>query len=162
MKLQVKPNQWSCLATAFAMALDIPITEFFSLVGHNGGKIIDPNLPDPVARAGIHLQEAIDVAWGLGYSVTPIELFPTAITTPGQEPRVVLFPGVLGNWGRFVRHLNEGRGVIECVGRHCGHAVAFEKGRIYDPDGGEFDYSREACESRGLITVRLWRMERRK
>ncbi len=146
------------------MALDIPTREFFSLVGHDGSKIIYPQLPDPMARAGIHFQEAIDVAWSLGYATTPIELFPTAITTSDvrQEPRIVLFPGVTGNWGRFARHLQEGRGVIECQGRRCGHAVAFEKGRIYDPDGSEFDYTREACELRGLITVRLWRMERRK
>jgi hypothetical protein len=144
------------------MALDIPTREFFSLVGHDGSKIIDPQLPDPMARAGIHFQEAIDVAWSLGFAPTPFELFPTAITVPGQEPRVITFPGAKGNWGRFVRHLKEGRGVIECQGRRCGHAVAFENGRIFDPDGSEFDYSREACELRGLMTVRLWRMERRK
>lgn len=146
------------------MALDVPIVEFLSLLGHDGSEIIRPSLPDPISRRGVHIQEAIDVAWSLGFSVTPFELAPVGVRSLAgtDEPFIVQFPGATGNWGRFIRHINEGKGVIECTGRRSGHAVAFEKGRIYDPDDTVFDYSQAACELRGLMTVRLWRFERRK
>lgn len=142
------------------MALDVPVTAFFDLVGHNGGDIVNDSLPDPLCRAGIHVQEAISASWKLGYTATPIELFPVAKPLPESPSRIIEFCD--GNWKRFVKHIRGGRGVIECHGRYCGHAVAFDKGRIYDPDGGEFDYSQEACEKRNLITHRLWRLEKRK
>lgn len=141
------------------MALDIPTEDFFDLVGHDGSRIVVPGLTDPLGRAGIHLQEAIDACWRTGNSVTPFELVPTAVSFKGQQPRRVLLRE--GHWLRFSRHIREGRGVIECAGNRFGHAVAFNQGRIFDPDGGEFDYSRESCEARGLFTIRLWRVEQR-
>lgn len=160
MQLQIKPTPWSCLATSFAMALDIPLEKFFEYVGHDGSRIVT-SLPEPGNRAGIHVQEAIDVCWLLGRTATPFELMPQSINRPGDPARLISFgePFPNENWFRFNTHLASGRGVLECQGRKWGHAVAFDRGRIFDPDGHEHDYSRELLEARGLFMTRLWRIE---
>ena len=55
------------------------------------------------------------------------------------------------NWARFTRVIQHSRGVIEGVGRHCGHAVAYEHGRIFDPDGHEYDYSPRSLPASRLL-----------
>jgi len=161
MILQFQPNRWSCLATSFAMALDIPVAQFFDLVGHDGSEILYPELPEPVCRRGIHVQEAIEVAWTLGYSSTPFELFPQSRTSPGGPTHVVKFP--TGNWDRFSSQIGCRKGVIECVTQiGNGHAVAFLENVIYDPASPIlYPWSRDAMEQRGLITRSLWCLEAR-
>jgi hypothetical protein len=107
------------------------------------------------------------VALMLGYSATPVELFPQIAATrrSGGEAHVPVYYGRLAspvhNWFLFTSLIHSTTGVIEAqtISRRC-HAVAYQNGRIYDPDGREFDYSREACEARGLYTQRLWRIEK--
>lgn len=163
----LKPNPWSCLATSFAMALDISTHEFCLVAGHDGGEKIWPELPDPLCRRGFHISEATKVAITLGYSATPLELFPMIQATAmapyhGTEQVPVFYPPTkdeIGNWMDFANIISYARGVIECRTRNGNwHAVAFEKGVIYDPDGRRFGYTREACESRGLFTTRLWKV----
>ena len=145
------------------MALDITVDQFFELVGHDGSEIVYPDLEGPMRRRGIHVQEAIEAAWKLGFTATPFELFPQGVSVPGGIPALVIFPPYPdGNWDRFTHHLSVGRGVIECQGRRCGHAVAFESGVIYDPDAlVPYPYSRQSMEERGLFTQRLWRVRRK-
>lgn len=143
-----------------AMALDIPVADFFKLLGHDGGEIVYPMLAEPWCRAGIHPQEAIDVVWKLYRSATPFEYQPQSINFPDEalRPRNVLFRE--GNVERFMARANGGVGVIECVTRnHTGHAVAFGHGYIFDPDGHEYDW--HGLEERGLQPIRLWRIEAR-
>ena len=50
-------------------------------------------------------------------------------------------------WSRFIEAITTTRGVIGGVtpsGK--GHAVAYEYGHIYDPDGWMYDYSPAVCE----------------
>jgi hypothetical protein len=42
------------------------------------------------------------------------------------------------------------------------HAVAFDHGRIFDPDGREYDYSRQACEARHFYGHKLWLIQETK
>lgn len=163
MKLEIKPNRWSCLATSFAMALDITTARFEELAGHNGGEIVFHELPEPRRRRGFHTCEAVRVAMILGYSASPIELMPQIAGPPLPQLVRCFYDGrdESCNWNLFSELIAYTRGVIECMTRAGNfHAVAYEKGRIFDPDGREFDYSREACESRGLFTTRLWRIEK--
>jgi len=142
------------------MVLGMSVDTFFDLVGHNGSRIVDSKLEDPLGRAGIHVQEAIEVCLRWNYRVTPIELFPTSINhRRATEPRVIHFTAE-DNWDRFKRHLYESRGVIYCETPRCGHAVAYDRGIIYDPAGSEFSYTVLACESRNLFTRMLWRVDR--
>jgi len=142
------------------MALDIHVEEFFKLVGHDGGEVLYPQYPDPWRRAGIHPQEAIDAAWQLGKACTPFDRQPQAINFPEEalNPRNVEFPG--GTEDRFLRRGVHGVGVIECVTRRStGHAVAFDHGNIYDPDGSEYVWGE--LDDRGLQPIRLWRITER-
>lgn len=159
MELQEKPSQWGCLVTAFAMALDLSVEDLMKLIGHDGGRIVFADLPEPMRRRGFHYQECIEAALKVGRSATPIELFPAIAPSSGRHlPFQVRFE-VEGNWERFKRHIHESVGVLEGRGRNCLHAVAYDHGRIYDPDGREYDFSREACEARHLYVFRLWRID---
>ncbi len=159
MKLQKKLERWQCAVTAFAMALDCPVTELMLCLGHDGGEIIFPDLPEPANRRSHNIYELIQVAVDLGYAVTPIPLRPAI--NPGNDPaRQIVIGTDEENWSRFTRQLLVSRGVIECQGPHCYHLLAYEKGYIFDPDGFEFPYSRQACEQCGLYTYCLWRVDR--
>ncbi len=158
-KLQVKRERWQCAVTAFAMALGVPVMDLMERLGHDGGEIIFPDLPEPANRRSHNIYELIQVATDLGYAVTPVPLRP-AIVPAGNLQRQVLIDADEENWGRFTRHLLTSSGVIECQGPRCYHLLAYDRGYIFDPDGFEFPYSREACEQRGLYTYCLWRVER--
>ena len=148
------------------MVLDISVAEFFGHVGHDGSEIAFPMLPDPMARRGLHIQECIAACVKLGRAVTSIELFPViqATSADGHEPRkediVVLFgDDESANWHRFEHTINTSTGVLEGVGRQCLHAVAYDHGTIFDPDGDHYPYSHTACESRGFHPRRAWRVD---
>jgi hypothetical protein len=163
MHLEVKPNRWDCLATSFAMALNITTDEFHRLAGHDGSEILFPLRPEPQCRRGFHIQEAVNVARKLKYTATPFQLFPQ-LTSGYDTPLLIRYdndPHLHHNWDLFKEILAQGRGVIECeTSTNNNHAVAFENNYILDPDGGfVFPYSREACESRGLYTRCLWQIK---
>jgi len=166
MRLQTKPNPWSCVGTAFAMVLDIPVSDLYGIVGHDGSEIAFPALPDPMARRGLHIQECIAACVKLGYAVTPIELFPVIRPTSanGHEPHeedIVVFFGddEAANWRRFEQTIVTSTGVLEGFGRRCLHAVAYDRGMIFDPDGDEYPYSQPACKSHGFHPRRAWRVD---
>lgn len=169
--LQSKPESWLCLATSFAMALGITTNEFCDIAGHDGGDIVNPDLPDPWCRRGFHIMEAVFVALHCGYAATPVQVMPVIASTPvpGTSNKEVIVAynhrdtgdGIEDNWRFFQQFIATRKGVIECRtqrGNH--HAVAFQADMIFDPDGREFNYSREACESRGLFTHCLWLIDR--
>ncbi len=159
MKLQLKPERWQCAVTAFAMALDCPVRDLMLCIGHDGGEIVFPDLPEPANRRGHNIYEMIPVAIDLGYAVTPIPLRPTIV--PANDPvREVAIGTDEQNWNRFTRHILMSRGTIECQGPRCYHVLAYDRGRIFDPEGREFPYSRDACEQRKLYTYCLWRVDR--
>jgi hypothetical protein len=78
MEIQVQPNRWSCLPTAFAMVLDIPVSQIFDYLGHNGEAIVWPQLEEPRCRRSFHIQEMIDFCFSKKYSVTGIDAIPMA------------------------------------------------------------------------------------
>lgn len=162
MKLQKQPTRWSCAPTAFAMAMDLDVAYLMEVVGHDGGEIIFPDLPEPMCRRGFHVSELTNAALLLGYSATPVELFPSVQSTPlpSHPSRDFTIEYMAGNWTTFQHHIRVSAGVLEC--RTIGaaqHAVAYSTGMIFNPSGIIFPYSRDNCESRGLFTFRLWRIE---
>lgn len=62
MLLQMSPNRWSCLPNSFANALEVPISDIFDFVGHDGSEIIWPELSEPFCRRSFHIQEMIAYA----------------------------------------------------------------------------------------------------
>lgn len=165
-RLQTKPNRWSCVAVSFAMAINRSFDEFVEEVGHDGSEVIFPWLPEPMCRRGFHIQECIRVAVKHDFSVTPIELIPAIAPAPSPEcpipsPDVRQIPVLYGptlntNFTYFEQHIRYERGVITGVGRQCLHAVAFDAGTIFDPEGITYPYSQEHCLEHGFITQCLW------
>lgn len=90
MKFQSQPNMWSCSVASAAMVMNIPIHDLISLIGHDGSEIMFPDLPEPVCRAGFTIQEIVDAALKMGWSMTPIEAMPQC-TPNGKNIRDV-FP----------------------------------------------------------------------
>ena len=70
MRLQTKPERWQCLVTSFAMALDMLVADVMREIGHDGGQVLWPDMPEPMCRRGFHPQELIDVCRAHGYAVT--------------------------------------------------------------------------------------------
>jgi hypothetical protein len=159
---QQQPNRWSCMATAFAIALGIPVEKLVEIIGHDGSEIISP-AEEPHGRRGFSAQECIDVALSMGFACTQIELLP-ALDFPGGFRKLITFPhaatSVGGNWTRFTKHVSSSRGVIAGNGKRHGHAVAYENRLIYDPAGTSFHFTQGACEQRHFYCQMLWRMDR--
>ena len=159
MKLQMQPERWQCAITSFAMVLDLPVAELIRRVGHDGSKIIFPDLPEPKNRRGHNIYELVRIATNCGYAVTPIPLQP-AIAKGDDLHDSLVIGNDFDNWTYFTNQLMCSCGVIECSGPGGYHLVAYDHGRIFDPRGYEFPYSRELCESKNLYTYCLWRMDR--
>ena len=157
MRLQVKPKRWMCLVTSFAMALDIPVSEAIERLGHDGSRRLWPHLPEPLCRRGFHPQELIDLCRFYGYAVTRVELCPRIAPAQDEQPVPILDDAHA--WSRFEDILQTSFGVIEGVGRECGHAVAYDRGHIFDPDGRNYAYLRIGCEARGFYVRHLWRLD---
>jgi len=158
MRLLRKPERWMCLPASFAMVLDLPLAAIFDEIGHDGSEIVEARQPEPLCRRGFHPQELIHLCLSHGHTATRIELYPVLRSSPDGSDYIIAYPD--DNWVRFARVIEHTRGVIEGIGRHCGHAVAYQQGRIFDPDGHKYDYSREACQKRGFLTQHLWRIDK--
>jgi hypothetical protein len=157
MELQQRPEPWMCMPLAFAMALDTPVADLLAAIGHDGSEIVFPNLPEPLCRRCFHIQELIQVALARAFAVTPVELFPVLQPTEGGPHKAVLYAD--NNWRRFEETIRASRGVIDGTGARFGHTVAYEHGRIYDPKGSIYDYSRLACEAHQFYTRCAWRID---
>lgn len=131
--LQKQPNQWSCLPTAFAIVLNEPVDKIISDIGHDGSEIIFPDLTEPYRRKAFHIQELIDICILRDICVVQVEqqpisealghryLLPTYL--PRLEYYTQRFTGVLTGLGPTGRP----------------HAVAWDRNKIYDPTGFEYD-----------------------
>lgn len=111
------------------MALDVDPSVLVGKAGHDGSELIDG-----YPRA-FHIQELARVARDMGFSVEPVEYWPMHIFPSGLKA-----PAMKEEWLTYVQALlNNHTGVITGVNpvTNGGHAVAFDRGRIYDPDPGQ-------------------------
>lgn len=137
MRLIKSPNRWSCLPTAFAMAMEVDLDTIIREVGHDGSRILFPKLPEPHCRRSFHIQELIRVAWDYGFGITEFQA--TCIMSPnGLDLHEFDMPISL-----------QGYGVLTGQGAVTRHAVAFKESRhwdktgpgtIYDPNGTVYAY----------------------
>jgi len=138
------------------MALDTPVADLLAAIGHDGSEIVFANLSEPLCRRCFHIQEPIQVALTRGFAVTPVELFPVLQPTKAGPHKTVLYPD---NWRRFEETICTSRGVIDGTGASHGHMLAYDHGRIYDPKGSVYDYSRPACEAHQFHARCAWRID---
>lgn len=137
MLVQQKKNRWSCLTCAFAMVMDVTQEELESIMGKDGEEVLLPHLPsDDVERhRGIHIQELIDAAETLGYTIVTIERIPTLALKDGSKHTIF---GDGAGEQRFADHIDNSKGVIYGVSAKLGclHALAWDGKSFYDPDTG--------------------------
>lgn len=135
MKCSPAPNGWSCLANAFAMALDIPIHEIFKSVGHDGSEIIWKDLPEPFNRRSFHIQEMVAMCRRrFGLYVTEYQaVYALAPTGYNVDPLVRPNLGVMEQMLSLEIH----DGVLTGFSGKMPHAVAWDgyEKMIYDAGG---------------------------
>ena len=178
MRLQHAPEDGLCILAAFAMALDMPAQVLLDRIGNGWKTLAFPNLPVPHCWRGVHIQELILVALSEGYAVTPIELMPQAAPSQAINPMtraayqdMIVFHGPTEetNWDIFRNVVMTCSGVL--TGRVApsprlsrfqrGHAVAFERGVIFDPSSEAYMYSVQQCEVRNFYANCAWRVDKR-
>lgn len=147
------------------MALDKDEKEFLAELGHDGSEIIWEDLPEPENRRAHHVQECIEVALRLGFSVTPVEIQPylanrngDLFQVPVKGPVLDLGDGHLPEASRrFLRIIQTTKGVLEGHGPSGKrHAVAYEKGQVFDPDGREYQAWPEKFAENGFFPTLAW------
>lgn len=101
------------------MALSIPLKEMIRRIGHDGSEVLWPELKRP--WRSFHIQECIQVAYTLGYSVTHFEK--EFYSTPN---------GVL----HYAQHgeFEIKQGVLLGISNGVHHAVGVDGRMIYDPN----------------------------
>lgn len=135
MNLKRTPNAWTCIATAFAMCLDMEVRDIFDILGHDGGEILFEHLPEPRCRRGHHVQELIDIAISRGFAVTEIEALPASRYGPGDEH---CYLSSAQAEARIQRYLDGHSGVLTGQApNNTYHAVAWDHDSkiILDPVG---------------------------
>ena len=129
MKRQDSPNRWSCLATSFAMLLDIPVLQVYKEVGHDGSEIWWPSLPKPYCYRSFHIQEMIHICFNRGIAITEFQPQPCSQGSGLVVSHLVHVPDI---WPI----MRNKKGVItgETL-QGARHAVVWTGKRILDPGG---------------------------
>lgn len=129
MKLQKAPINHTCLATSFAMVLDVDAQNLIDTIGTDPHEVMWPQLEKPGRYRGHHIQEMIDYAWDKGFMVVEIQTMPR-FGTLGCTGTYRLFDDKKAML-RIKRYLELSNGVITSPT----HAVAWSSNMIYDPCG---------------------------
>lgn len=132
MLLQKQPNEWSCLATAFAIAFNIPLESMLNIIGHDGSEDIHPHLSIPYCKRSFHIQEMIDVGFELNYAIVQIDL--ELIQVAGKYKWSA---GIKAE--RFATYMAKYVGVLTGIAPSGKpHAVAWNGHLCLDPNGTQY------------------------
>lgn len=137
------------------MALDIPVDDAVDFIGHDGSDVVFPELTEPKCRRGFHSQELVELAIRYGIFPTPFQVLPTLRSECGQFSHA-MYPYTIPRFALFQGIIESTRGVLEGTGITCHHAVAYDRGKIFDPDGQEFPYSIKNCQAQCFYGKQLW------
>lgn len=129
----------NCLLASAAMVLDVHPDILIELIGHDGKKVIFPELPEAINKCGFHTQEIIDCAIKYGYAVTEIQAI-SCSTPDGKHEYIVEF----SNEKRFENHMDNNIGILTGSINGHGHAVAWDGKMCFDPKG--FICTYEDCD----------------
>jgi len=126
--VNINPNKWSCMPTAFANVIGYPLGFLIKKIGHDGSEKVGDG------HRGFHSQEIIEVLDDMGWKVTCIDLYPVMGYESGE------LDVYMGNpKDRLKDHMAFDMGVL-CgilIKEEVPHAVTWDLGnkRIYDPRG---------------------------
>lgn len=138
MKLQINPNAWSCVPTAFAMVLDMPVEDLIKETGHDGSEILYEDLPEPFRRRSFHLQEIVYILVKQKFATFPWHPYRCS-SVEGEymiedEPH---YEELLHLQGVFFGYR---------LGSSLPHAVAWNGQIIFDPIGARYPYDQFKVE----------------
>lgn len=132
MSLQLQPSRHSCLATAFAMALDINVDDLIHDLGHDGSRLLFPEL-GPFGVCGHHIQELLDYCLRNGIKVVTIDALPLS-KYRGTEDRYYMSEEQTNE--RMAHYIENYYGVLAgSTLNGVNHAVAWNGQDIYNPSG---------------------------
>ena len=127
MKLQVQPNRWSCLPTAFAIITGVLVDELIQHIGHDGSYVAWPKLEPPYCYRAWHIQEIVLACYGLNYAVIPIDRYGLSSPMIDQDELQIDFNS------SFSYCLANYQGVVQTTNSH---ALAFKNNHLYNPATG--------------------------
>lgn len=135
MKL-LKQKGHKCVLYAAAMVLDETAELLEFEIGHDGQKVIYPDLPEPACLRGFHMQEILDCFVRRGYGLMFVELMPRS----GPQGRPDLYHTIFDEdkaQNRFLELINGRTAILIGANPETGgnHAYAWDGHKVYDPLG---------------------------
>lgn len=139
MIMMLQPNGWSCVPSAFAMAMDTTPKDMIDECGHDGSEILWPGLNDPHCRRGFDVQEMIDICVRRMVTVTPIVFAPATIPVGGTEEQAQHVFTQERAHERMAHYLHGHIGVLTGLAQEgTQHAVAWDGELCWDPRGEQY------------------------
>jgi hypothetical protein len=129
------------------------------LVGLQNGCAVTPFEVHSQLQASQDINALLDIGisrFHRKYARKTVEQSKTALKNILQSTIQEICTPLDSNWLDFKYFICRRRGVLEGWAGKCKHAVAFDRGTIYDPDGPQYPYDRAECERRGFFGNRLW------
>jgi hypothetical protein len=148
-EIQRSPNRWSCLPTAFAMVLRLPVAKVIAGLTHDGSEVAWPQLPEPLCRRGFHIQELIFLAWEYKKFVTPFEAIPL-LTSQGQPPIDVPFTEPPQKRLAWIMAAHEGV-ITGLAPSGMPHACSWDRSLCLDPNGTRYPVEKFTLETFWLV-----------
>jgi hypothetical protein len=128
MKLQIQPNLWSCMPVALAMILDEDFREIIEEIGHDGSEIIKTDQLEPCNRRGFHPQELAKICYSRSKALIQFDIIPS-----------VYFNNITYIYGDDKKYIDKlmrcNEGILLGTINGKDHGVAWDKEKIYDPNG---------------------------
>ena len=121
-----QPNRWTCLPTALAQLLKVPLADVIRIIGHDGSQIVADELEGEARRRCFTQQEIVYAALHLGVTLTTFE--EKDVDSRGV---VIHYP----QWTVAYEHFD---GILmgSYMNRSTGHAVCKKGLYLYDPSYG--------------------------
>lgn len=148
------------------MALEIEVDAVIGWIGHDGSEITHAGMPSPLNRRGFHPQEIIEMCLCDKLAVTPIDLYPCAVSSTNVAGIKLFDIRKEDGATRFLRHMFNSSGWIDARTRSgLGHALAYEGAKTHatigdSKQGNTFNIqSLEDFEGFGLMPVTLFRLD---
>ncbi len=136
MQVQKQPNEWSCLPTAFAIAVGVPVEQLIRQLGHDGSEMLFPGFRKPYCYRSFHVQELIDQLLIWQYAVTEITKL-SILESQNSLKTIDINTRKLFKGNRMQYYLDNYQGVL--TGGYMGrtpHALAWDGKYRYDPTSG--------------------------
>ncbi len=133
MLIQKQPNRWTCMVTAVASVIDMPVKEFLTHFKHDGSTIMFPRHMNK--HQGFHMQEILEALILLGWGMISFEEPFYMRLKPGSRCPLCWGSGKAKMKPCATRYKKFIAGNLGVIGIRE-HAYAWDGKRAYDPGNG--------------------------